>query len=255
MNSKYYVNKIIQGGIYYLELSKESKQRPYLIISKDDYGYGQNVLAFSISEKFTSCDVNLPIVINKKISFIRISAPFEVPKQKIIRTEFDGLLRPDILDLAIRMFTKRFSEIDEMKLEADLYGYLTELEKSQIPLYVDNRVLFRRDKFLSNEIYFISKREKENAKIFSISDEKKQSVEKKSSKIEKWNDYLTDEDMKIEEEVLTQLSLNQFIKFQKDMRVKSNNELERLFCLDKDSVVYIKQNIRKLIKKKEMCKS
>ena len=133
---------------------------------------------------------------------------------------------------------------------------LTELEKTHIPLYVDNRVLFRKDKFLSNEIYFISKREKENAKKFSISNnDKKKTVMKKNSNIEKWNDYLTDDDMKMEEEVLNALSLNQFIKFQKDMRVKTNNELERLFCLDKDSVVYIKQNIRKLIKKKEMCKS
>ena len=53
-----------------------------------------------------------------------------------------------------------------------------------------------------------------------------------------------------EEEVLKIFSINQLIKFQKDMKLKSNYELHQMFGIDEDTVVYVKQNIRKLIKEK-----
>ena len=63
-----YVNMILQGGIYYFELNEETKNRPFLVISKDN-GYGKDVLAFVITERFTSTDVSLPIVLNNYVSF------------------------------------------------------------------------------------------------------------------------------------------------------------------------------------------
>ena len=104
MNTKYFVNRIVQMGIYHFELSKESKHRPYLIISRDDGGYGANILSFSITEQFTSSEINVPIMLGKSISFIRASSTYEVPKEKIFNSSFYGLLRPDDLDIALRTF-------------------------------------------------------------------------------------------------------------------------------------------------------
>ena len=249
MNTKYFVNRIVQMGIYHFELSKESKHRPYLIISRDDGGYGANILSFSITEQFTSSEINVPIMLGKSISFIRASSTYEVPKEKIFNSSFYGLLRPDVFDIAIRTFLKRFTDIDEVKLEKDLNHYLEDLERMRVPLYCDNSILFNKDKFLNNEI---KKIEKDSSAITSYHNTKpiepiKQIISgpmegKKKPKFSAMNER--------EEEVLKIFSINQLIKFQKDMKLKSNYELHQMFGIDEDTVVYVKQNIRKLIKEK-----
>lgn len=249
MNTKYFVNRIVQMGIYHFELSKESKHRPYLIISRDDGGYGANILSFSITEQFTSSEINVPIMLGKSISFIRASSTYEVPKEKIFNSSFYGLLRPDVFDIAIRTFLKRFTDIDEVKLEKDLNHYLEDLERMRVPLYCDNSILFNKDKFLNNEI---KKIEKDSSAITSYHNTKpiepiKQIINgpmegKKKPKFSAMSER--------EEEVLKIFSINQLIKFQKDMKLKSNYELHQMFGIDEDTVVYVKQNIRKLIKEK-----
>ena len=249
MNTKYFVNRIVQMGIYHFELSKESKHRPYLIISRDDGGYGANILSFSITEQFTSSEINVPIMLGKSVSFIRASSTYEVPKEKIFNSSFYGLLRPDVFDIAIRTFLKRFTDIDEVKLEKDLNHYLEDLERMRVPLYCDNSILFNKDKFLNNEI---KKNEKDSSAITSYHNTKpiepiKQIINgpmegKKKSKFSTMNEQ--------EKEVLKLFSINQLIKFQKDMKLKSNYELHQMFGIDEDTVIYVKQNIRKLIKEK-----
>lgn len=246
MNSKYFVNRIVQMGIYHFELSKESKSRPYLVISKDDGGYGANILSFSITEQFTSSDINVPIMLGKSISFIRASATYEVPKEKIFNSTFYGLLRPDVFSIATRTFLKRFTDIDDIQLEKDLMVYLDELDRMKVPLYYDSRIIFSKEKFLNNEIKKIEKDGNAIASYQNYEDcGKSLSVEKDNRAIphfQKEND--------MEHIVLNTFSLNQLIKFQKDMRTKSNRDLKHQFGLDEDTLIYVKQNIGKLIKEK-----
>lgn len=228
---KYFINRIIQSGIYYFQLSDDGKTRPYLIISKDD-GYGANVLAFQITEQFTSSRVNLPIVINNMISFIRISGTKEVSKIKIIDSSFDGLLRPDIFSIAIRMYTRRFANVNEDELNIDLNNYLNELDSLQVPLYKNRSLDFKKEDYLNNTIGEIS-----TAKV---------SFNYKETKKENYSTIKSDEVIK--KEVMSEWSENRLIKFQNDMRIKSNDELQKIFGCDLLTVDYIKRNIRYLLK-------
>lgn len=233
MNTRFFVNRIIQRGIYYFELSQESKTRPYLVISRDDAGYGSEILAFSITERFAKKEVNLPVVINGGVSFIRVSAALEVPKKKIIKSSFDGLLREDIFNIALRMYTKRFQDIDSKKLEVDLNSYLDELTNIHIPLYVNNKVLFDKEKYLNDDL---NTQDNQNAKI--VYEKKKLNLQKR-------------EDDPIVIQILHRFTINILIKFKNDMKMKRDNELKIMFSLTDEELKYMKENIRSLIKRKE----
>lgn len=237
--SNYYVNRVMQGGIYYFKQESEKKSRPFLVISKDD-GYGQEVLVFSITKKFTSPEVNLPIVINKTVSFIRVSGPIEVKKHTFFTAPFNGILVPDVFSIAIRMFTKRFASVNEDELNKDLNRYLTQLEKDKIPLLMNQNKLFKKSDYLNSTI---ETNDSSAVKEFTGNKEKEKSFNRDVEK-----DYSRNfKNLSIE---ANKLDTYMLLNFKDIMRSKSDDDLSKQFGLNHEMVEYLRSNVNKIINKR-----
>ena len=231
-----YVNMILQGGIYYFELNEETKNRPFLVISKDN-GYGKDVLAFVITERFTSTDVSLPIVLNNYVSFIRVSGSKEVPKSKIINSSFNGVLIPDVFNIAIRMYMRRFAIVNEEELEKDLNDYLDKIEKEGYYYYLDRKKRFRKKEYLRNQLFL----EDSNAKIVFPEKEENNVNISKSNTI---NGPLDDEVMK-------DFTLKQLFTIKRMIHEQSKKDIQKKYLLDNWKCDYICTNIERLITMKK----
>lgn len=239
-NSDYFVNRLIQGGIYYFEADMRSKKRPYLIISKDN-GYGMDIIAFAITKHFVSSKTSLPIVLNGKIGFIRVSGTCEVNRAKIDYRDFSGLLRPDIFSIAIRMYTSRFMDVDERELNKDINMYLDTLESLNYHYRINEKRLFRKEDYLNN-----IQIEPNNA--VKINQVKEEMVKENSNiKIDERPDRF------IEQEIIKSdyWSLYRLREFQEKMRKRTDNELSRLFKTDAETVKYLRSNISYMIGKRK----
>lgn len=145
-----FINRIIQGGIYFLTLQDDKKMRPYVVISNNS-GYGMNILSFSITSKCPTSNAVLPIVMSNKVSFIRISGTKEISPKTVIESDFGGIMRPDIFKLAITLFAQRFMNISDADgLKREVSDYLDEIEKQKFPLHSDGNIIFTKEKFLSD---------------------------------------------------------------------------------------------------------
>lgn len=231
-----YVNMILQGGIYYFELNEESKNRPFLVISKDN-GYGKDVLAFVITERFTSTDVSLPIVLNNYVSFIRVSGSKEVPKSKIINSSFNGVLIPDVFNIAIRMYMRRFAIVNEEELEKDLNNYLDKIEKEGHYYYLDRKKRFRKKEYLRNQLFL------EDSKAKIVFPEK----EENNVNISKSNTI----NGPLDDEVMKDFTLKQLFTIKRMIHEQSKKDIQKKYLLDNWKCDYICSNIERLITRKK----
>ena len=147
-----YINRIIQGGVYFLTL-EDGKRRPYVVISKNS-GYGMNVILLTITSKCPSPVFMLPVIVRNHVSFIRTSGTREVPVRTIIDSEFAGIIRPDILSLAISFYATRIMKMkseDMQNLRLQEKEYLKEVETHKYPLYADDTIIFSVQDFLDGK--------------------------------------------------------------------------------------------------------
>lgn len=226
-----YVNMIIQGGIYYFELNKETKNRPFLVISKDN-GYGKDVLAFIITERFTSNQVSLPIVLNNCISFIRVSGSKEVSMAKIFNSSFIGILTPKVFNIATRMYMKRFANVNDEDLKRDLESYLDELENGNYSFYLDRNKRFSKKEYLSNNL---------------VLDDTKASNDSNNSSIL----ITAKSDKEQDKKIFSEFTLKQLFTIKKMMREQSKKDIQKKYLIDNWKCDYICTHIERLITEKK----
>lgn len=138
------LQKIIQGGVYYTTNPSDGKDRPYVIMS-NNHGYALNPLAFKVTSKMNDRTHVVPILLNRKISFVSCSETIEMGVSDLLNASFVGTLNPFIFDICIMMYSSRFANIDVMKLNDDMCEYLDLLEAENIPLYDDQSIIFNRN--------------------------------------------------------------------------------------------------------------
>lgn len=153
-NSDAFINRIVQGGIYFLRLSFDDKMRPYLVVSKDN-GYGMNVLSFMIMSKYTDSKITCPIVLSNTVSFIRASGTIEIQPKAIIDADFAGIIQPEILSIVTSMYISRFADIPiDMveKNQKELTTYLELLESKKYGLHDNPSIQFTVKEYLANTL-------------------------------------------------------------------------------------------------------
>lgn len=153
------LNKIIQSGVYYAINEKDGKERPYVIISKDQ-GYAMNILAFKITSKFSERRYIVPIHINGKISFIVCSETVSMGITDVLNGSFVGLLNPEVFNICTTMYISRFSSIDNASLNQNMCEYLDLLEDASLPLYDDPDIIFNRN-LLTDKFKITDKKQNE----------------------------------------------------------------------------------------------
>ena len=246
-NSNYIVNRLIQGGIYFFEVDERSKNRPYLIVSKEN-GYGMDVLAFLITKQFISSKVSLPVVLNGEISFVRISGTREIPLSKVNYDAFYGLLRPDVFSIAIQMYMRRFAKVNEEELDRDLNNYLLELEKGDFPYLINPNKYFRRIDYL-NDISPVYKEDDRKRKDIRVKKdlETPEKEEKENIKL-----YFESDKM-IEDEIIksSYWTLYHLKEFREKSRKKNDRELISHFHTSLNVIKYLRKNCSYLISLRE----
>lgn len=235
-DNQMYINRIIQGGIYFLTLD-DGKLRPYVVISKNS-GYGMNVILLLITSKCTSPNFMLPVVVRGKVSFIRTSGTQEVPVRTIIDSEFGGIIRPDILSLAISFYGSRIMKMrseDDEALHKKEKEYLKGIEERRYPLYADERKIFKVQDFLNGKY---CEEKKSSPASF---DAGKENIHKKNIKVKfeskKYPKELKDwklEDLKMFRTDMFKLDLN-------ELMCKYNSTANRIQFLQRS----IKHELRK----------
>lgn len=153
-DSDMFINRIVQGGIYFLRLSFDEKMRPYLVVSKNN-GYGMNVLAFMIMSKYTDSQITCPIVLSNTVSFIRASGTIEIQPKSIISADFAGIVQPEILDIVISIYMSRFIDFPSEELEKirkKSMDYLKLLESKKYGLHDNSSIQFTAKDFLENSL-------------------------------------------------------------------------------------------------------
>lgn len=236
-----YINRIIQGGIYFLTL-EDGKTRPYVVISKNS-GYGVNVLLFVVTSKCPLSDYMLPVVIGGKVSFIRTSGTKEVSPKTIIDSDFGGVIRPDILSLAISFYASRFmnlKEPDVERLEKDKDRYLHDIQEKRYPLYMNTGLTFNVKDFLKNKYS-----EHPDATIVRSATQE-QPTKAGASLIElDRNDLKRKYPLELDKWDLSDLKM-----FRSDMFRLSEKELITKYGCSSSRIQYIKRNIKYVIKQK-----
>lgn len=225
-----YINRIIQGGIYFLTLPEDKKTRPYVVISKN-FGYGMNVIIFSITSKCPTSEFMLPVVIRGKVSFIRTSGTREVAMKTIVESEFGGVVRPDILSLAISFYASRFmnvSEKDIARMHEEEKEYLHDIEERKYPLYMDESVIFTTSDFLSNKYCAESK----PSLVYPIQEPGKN------------RSYSMDPTKMRVPRYLKDWSIRQLKEFRKDMYRYSNKELAKRYHCSISQVQFIRSRVK-----------
>lgn len=220
-----FINRIVQGGIYFLTLPEDGKNRPYVVISNDN-GYGLNVLVFSISSKYADSRAALPIVFSNKVSFMRTSSAIEVSPKEICAADFGGVVSPEILQYGISMFIKRFSYTKDDYFEAineNIEGYLTLLERKKYVLHENGKILFNVKRFLDNTLLSNTM-----AEISKVS----KSSQKYPYKIGDW-------------------STSRLKQFRIDMFKLTEDQLMQKYHSTPERVEYLKSHIKTEIKKRK----
>lgn len=241
-DSQIYINRIIQGGIYFLTLS-DGKLRPYVVISKNS-GYGMNVILLLVTSKCTSPNFMLPVVIKGKVSFIRTSGTEEVPIRTIIDSEFGGVIRPDILDLAISFYGSRILKtscegMDELHKRENTY--LKEIEDRKYPLYADKKIIFNLKDFLNGKYC------EENKSSATFDNE--------SNDILKKNINAKFKPKKKYPKKLKNWELDDLKMFRTDMFKLSKNELMMKYDSTENRIEFLRRTIKtELSKRKEKIK-
>lgn len=240
-----YINRIIQGGIYFLTL-EDGKTRPYVVISKNS-GYGVDVILFVVTSKCPLSEYMLPVVIGGKVSFIRTSGTKEVSPKMIIDSDFGGIIRPDILSLAISFYASRFMSLkgpDVDRLEKEKNEYLHDIQEKRYPLYMNGSVVFKVKDFLENKysehpgatIVKSAVQERERSSGATLMDIENPNVKRYPTDLHAW-------------------TLSDLKTFRSDMFKLTEKELMRKYNCSEKRIQFIKRNIKEALLKKKGVKS
>lgn len=222
MDSMLFINRIVQGGIYFLTLPEDGKNRPYVVISKDN-GYGLNVLVFPISSKYADSRAALPILLSNRISFMRTSAVIEVSPKTIIAADFGGLVSPEILSYGINLFVRRFMSISGIEsIDEKIQEYLKLLQKEKYALHENPKIQFHAEKFKNNTLLSSTMAEVTKTK----------QVQKYPFKINDW-------------------SLERLKRFRVDMFKLPDETLMKKYQSSPERLGYLKSHIKGEIKKRK----